>query len=44
MLVIRHVGGDDPKMIITDPEYYMIHVVTYKAKHEQGRTGLVIGI
>ena len=24
-------------MVIADPEYYMIHVVTYKAKHEQGQ-------
>jgi len=37
VFLIRHVGGDDPEMVIADPEYYMIHVVTYKAKHEQGQ-------
>ena len=28
MLIIRHVGSDDPEMIAADPEYYMIHVIT----------------
>ena len=31
-------------MVITDPKYYMICVVTYITEHEQGGTGLVIGI
>jgi hypothetical protein len=44
MFVVRHIGGDDPKVVITDPKYYMICVVTYITEHEQGGTGLVIGI
>jgi hypothetical protein len=44
VIVIRHVGSDDPEMIVADPEYSMIRVVTYKAEHEHGRTGLVIEI
>jgi len=31
-------------VVITDPKYYMICVVTYITEHEQGGTGLVIGI
>ena len=31
-------------MIIADPEYYMIRVVTYKAEHEQRGAGLIVGI
>ena len=44
MFVIRHVGGDDPEMIVADTKYYMICVVAYKAEHECGGTGLVIRI
>jgi predicted CopG family antitoxin len=28
VFVIRHVGGDDPEMIVADPEHSMIRVVT----------------
>jgi len=30
VFVVRHVGGDDPEMIVADPEYYMIRVARIK--------------
>jgi len=44
VFIVRHVGSDDPEMVITDPEYYMICMITYKTEHEQRRTGFFIRV